>query len=178
MKNNTNESNFTVLGSNANGILSKKDSLLQIIDNLKPVGVIFLQETKVSRMGQVKIPGYEIFEFVRSKTGGGSLLTAAHSSLEPVFIGKTTVIRRLQYCYAYLLPDTYGNSYQSFGSYLIDFLGKLLHLLTKVDHPPILFLIFIYTISTCTLIFVVYFREKNSVLAEQIFNYFKIISEK
>ena len=76
-----------MIGTNANGILSKKDSLMQIIDQLKP-SVICLQETKVIRKGTLKIQDYEIFENVRSKNKGGSLLTAVHSNLEPVLISE------------------------------------------------------------------------------------------
>ena len=76
---------FTVIGTNANGILSKKDSLFQIVDQLKP-SVLYLQESKVNKKGLIKIEGYEIFEYVRSNSNGGSLLTAVHSNLQPVFI--------------------------------------------------------------------------------------------
>ena len=79
------ENMFTVVGTNSNGILSKKESLSHIVDQLKP-SILFLQETKVTRKGQIKIPGYEIFEFVRAKANGGSILTAAHSNLQPVLI--------------------------------------------------------------------------------------------
>ena len=76
---------FTVVGTNANGILSKLDSLENLVDHFK-CAVLFLQETKVSRKGQVKIPGYDIFEVVRSNAKGGSILTALHSNLQPVYI--------------------------------------------------------------------------------------------
>ena len=85
LKNKNVKNVFTVVGTNANGILGKRDSLFQIMDQLKP-SVLFLQESKVGRKGQIKIPDYEIFEFVRSKANGGSLLTAAHSNLHPVLI--------------------------------------------------------------------------------------------
>ena len=52
---------FTVIGTNANGILSKKDSLFQIINHLKP-SVICLQETKLKRKGILKIQDYEILK--------------------------------------------------------------------------------------------------------------------
>ena len=71
--------------TNANGILSKQDSLRHLVDSFKP-GVMFYQETKVSRKGQVKVPGYEIFEVVRKNSPGGSILTAVHSNLQPVYI--------------------------------------------------------------------------------------------
>ena len=78
---------FTVIGTNANGILSKKDSLFQIINHLKP-SVICLQETKVKRKGMFKIQDYEIFENIRSNNNGGSLMTAVHTNLEPVLISE------------------------------------------------------------------------------------------
>ena len=48
--------------------------------------VSFLQETKVSRKGQFKLPGYEILEVTRQNNAGGSILTAIHKNLEPILI--------------------------------------------------------------------------------------------
>ena len=48
--------------------------------------VCMLQETKLSRVGQIKIPSYQIFEVIRQDKEGGSLLTAVHENLNPVFI--------------------------------------------------------------------------------------------
>ena len=77
---------FTIFGSNANGILGKKESLISNINQLTP-SVFFIQETKVSRKGQVKIENYDIFEVVRPNCPtGGSILTGVHKSLHPVFI--------------------------------------------------------------------------------------------
>ena len=77
---------FTIFGSNANGILAKKESLVANIQNFQ-VGAFFLQETKVSRKGQIKIENYEIFEVVRPNCPtGGSILTGVHKNLHPVFI--------------------------------------------------------------------------------------------
>ena len=45
---------LTIFGTNANGILGKKDSLMANITKFQP-GVVFLQETKVSRKGQIKV---------------------------------------------------------------------------------------------------------------------------
>ena len=78
---------FIVVGTNANGISSKKDSVFQIISQLNP-SVLCMQETKVNRKGVLKIQDYEIFENIRSKNNGGSLLTAVHSNLEPVLISE------------------------------------------------------------------------------------------
>ena len=77
---------MTIFGTNANGILSKKDSLVSNIHQLQPA-VFFIQESKVSRKGQLKIENYEIFEVVRPNCpGGGSILTGIHKNLSPVFI--------------------------------------------------------------------------------------------
>ena len=45
-----------------------------------------MQKTKVSHKGQIKIPEYEIFEVVRKNAEGGSILTAIHTNLNPVYI--------------------------------------------------------------------------------------------
>ena len=77
---------LTVFGTNCNGILGKKDSLLANIQHFQP-GVFFLQETKVGRKGQIKIENYEIFEVVRENCPtGGSILTCIHKNLHPVYI--------------------------------------------------------------------------------------------
>ena len=60
---------LTIFGSNANGILGKQDSLKNNILNFRPA-VFFVQETKVSRKGQIKIENYEIFERQTVLLGG------------------------------------------------------------------------------------------------------------
>ena len=77
---------LTIFGTNANGILGKKDSLISNIHQLQPA-VFFIQESKVSRKGQLKIENYEIFEVVRPNCpSGGSILTGVHKNLSLVFI--------------------------------------------------------------------------------------------
>ena len=46
---------------------------------------VLLQETKLRHPGTFKIPGYQIFEKLRSGLGGG-LLTAIDESLSPMLI--------------------------------------------------------------------------------------------
>ena len=75
---------FNILSSNANGIQAKKESLLKNINVFQPT-VITLQETKLRRLGTFKLPGYQVFEKVRSGFGGG-LLTAVNENLFPVLI--------------------------------------------------------------------------------------------
>ena len=76
---------YTVIGTNCNGIVQKKESLFCNINMFKP-SVCLLQETKLTRVGQVKIPSYQIFEIIRQNREGGSLLTAIHENLNPIFI--------------------------------------------------------------------------------------------
>ena len=74
-----------MIGTNCNGILSKKESLFSVINTINP-GVLFLQETKVHRKGLIKIPDFQIFEVLRKQGGGGSILTAIHKSFQPVLV--------------------------------------------------------------------------------------------
>ena len=75
---------FSLMGSNANGIQAKKESLMGNINHFKPT-VITIQETKLRRLGIFKLPGYQVFEKVRSGFGGG-LMTAVDENLSPVLI--------------------------------------------------------------------------------------------
>ena len=54
------KSEFTLLGSNANGIKAKRDSLQENINYFQP-SVITLQETKLRIPGTFKIKGYQVF---------------------------------------------------------------------------------------------------------------------
>ena len=61
--------NFSLIGTNAAGLLSKKESFFSIINQFKP-SVFTVQETKHSKVGGIKIPGYQKFEKVRKNKGG------------------------------------------------------------------------------------------------------------
>ena len=61
-----------MLGNNANGIIGKKASFLNLIKNEKPT-CFMLQETKVKKAGQFRVEGYQIFEYVRQNKGGGGI---------------------------------------------------------------------------------------------------------
>ena len=74
-----------MLGSNANGITNKQDSLKHTISTLKP-SIVTLQETKARKLGSVKLQGYQIFEKLRTGIAGGGLLTAVDENLAPVLI--------------------------------------------------------------------------------------------
>ena len=68
------------LGSNAAGILNKKESLLRNIQHFMP-GAFFIQESKTKRKNKIKIPNYVIFEQIRKESAGGGLITAVHENL-------------------------------------------------------------------------------------------------
>ena len=62
---------FSLLGTNSAGLNSKKESFYSLINQFKPA-VITLQETKMSKTGNIKIPGFQVFEKVRlNKTSWG-----------------------------------------------------------------------------------------------------------
>ena len=62
----------------------KVESLKYQIKHLN-IGVFTLQETQFSKRGKLQIDGFEIFEALRKKEGGGTLI-GAHKSLEPILI--------------------------------------------------------------------------------------------
>ena len=84
---NTSNSKLTIIGANAAGLYNKIESLKRITSFFNP-GAIMLQETKARRKGKLKLLNYEIFENIRSESGGGGLLTAVHQSLEPFDVGE------------------------------------------------------------------------------------------
>ena len=77
---------FSILGTNSAGLNSKKESFYKIINKFRP-SVITIQESKLSRPGLIKIPGYQVFDRVRTNKKGGGLLTAADEDMDPVLIG-------------------------------------------------------------------------------------------
>ena len=74
-----------ILGTNANGLLGKQESWKNAVNNFKP-SIITVQETKINRMGQIKLKGYQIFENIRTVGKGGGLLTAVDEDMFPVLI--------------------------------------------------------------------------------------------
>ena len=73
------------MGSNANGLKAKFDSLLNVINIFDKPSCITIQETKLRTSGLNNIPGYQVFQLNRTGFGGG-LLTAAHDDLAPVLV--------------------------------------------------------------------------------------------
>ena len=76
---------FCILGTNSNGLLGKQESLKNAINELKP-SAITIQESKLTRTGQIKLKGYQIFEKIRPSGQGGGLLTAVDEDLLPVLV--------------------------------------------------------------------------------------------
>ena len=76
---------FSILGNNCFGLKAKKESLYQTLKAFDFPSCITLQETKMRKMGSVKINDYQVFEKLRPGLGGG-LLTAISQSLSPVLI--------------------------------------------------------------------------------------------
>ena len=76
---------FTLFGNNANGVKAKRESLLNTLANYGNPSCVLIQETKLRFPGTFKIPGYQIFEKLRTGLGGG-LLTAIDENLSPVLI--------------------------------------------------------------------------------------------
>ena len=70
-RNKAKTTNFSILCNNANGIMSKKESFLNLIKNEKP-SCFILQESKQQNTGKLKIEGYQVFELVRKNTDGGA----------------------------------------------------------------------------------------------------------
>ena len=71
---------FTLLGSNSAGLNCKKYFFFILINKHRP-SVITIQESKLSKPGMIRIPGYQTFERVCTGKRGGGLLTAADEDL-------------------------------------------------------------------------------------------------
>ena len=83
------EQEFSIFGSNANGIQGKLDSLKNNINTFQKPTCINIQETKMRFKGIIRLEGYQIFENVRSGFGGG-LLTAVSQDISPVLVYSRT----------------------------------------------------------------------------------------
>ena len=80
-----------IVGTNANGIMSKKESLTSVLTIEKPQ-VFMIQETKSGKPNQMKIDGYELYESPRKGKGGGGILIGIAKDVEstPVIVSKHT----------------------------------------------------------------------------------------
>ena len=84
-KNGNNVEKFSIIGNNCFGLKSKKESLVQTLKAFNFPSCITIQETKLRKMGSVKINDYQVFEKIRPGLGGG-LLSAVKENLNPVLI--------------------------------------------------------------------------------------------
>ena len=86
--------NLIVVGTNADGLSTKKESLFFLVDKLKP-SIICIQKTKFSFYRSLTIPGYEIFENLLMESMGGGLLTTVHADLNSVPVTKSDDVELL-----------------------------------------------------------------------------------
>ena len=86
-KNESKSNKFTIIGTNADGLMSKKESFANLIENNKP-SCFMIQETKVKSTGQIKVKGYQVFESVRKDRDGGGLMIGIDNEMqcEPVLV--------------------------------------------------------------------------------------------
>ena len=75
---------LSVFTANANGLKNKVHSLKSIITNLA-AGIFTIQESNYNKRGQLNLENWEIFEAIRKKKGGGTIL-GAHKALKPILI--------------------------------------------------------------------------------------------
>ena len=78
-------SNLVICGTNANALFSKRESLLNLLETVKP-SAILIQESKMQTKGKMKLPGYQIFERLQEKQNGGGLFSAISEELYPVLV--------------------------------------------------------------------------------------------
>ena len=76
---------FSLLGSNANGLKAKVDSLKNVINIFDKPSCITVQLSKLRTSGIVHLAGYQIFQLNRTGFGGG-LFTAVDENLLPVLV--------------------------------------------------------------------------------------------
>ena len=76
---------LVLVGNYCAGVKNKLDSLDNWIKTLNP-GIMFFQETKLYRKGQIQIKNFLIFETNRVQNGGGGLITAVHGKFNPTLI--------------------------------------------------------------------------------------------
>ena len=78
--------NFSLMGSNSNGLKAKLDSLKSNINIFGNPSCITIQETKLRKSGNIQIPGYQVFQLNRNGSLGGGLLSAVDVGLNPVLV--------------------------------------------------------------------------------------------
>ena len=74
---------LTITGTNANGLATKKESLLHSLQTENPQ-VFMVQETKLRRKNQIKVDGYQLFERVRKGKSGGGIMIGIRNDIESI----------------------------------------------------------------------------------------------
>ena len=75
---------LTMITVNANGLKRKVESLKNIIKH-HGAGLVTIQETNYKKKGKLQLDEFEVFEAMRKKEGGGTLV-GAHKTLDPMLI--------------------------------------------------------------------------------------------
>ena len=78
--------NLKVFSTNAAGLKSKAESLKNEVITLK-AAVFTIQETHFMKKGKFKMPNYEIFEAIRNKKNGGTMI-GAHKAVNPILVAE------------------------------------------------------------------------------------------
>ena len=77
-------SKLKVFGTNANGIMSKKESFRNLLNTDSP-DVFMIQETKLAKKNQLQLEDYEILEQVRKKKkGGGGIMIGIKKDVQTI----------------------------------------------------------------------------------------------
>ena len=78
--------NVTIFSNNAAGLVTKTQSLKSEIKSLK-AAIFTIQETHFNKKGKFKIENYEIFESIRKKHNGGTMI-GVNVALKPILISE------------------------------------------------------------------------------------------
>ena len=81
-----NKESFTIFSTNAAGMKKKVQSLKNEVKNSN-AAVFTIQESHYNKKGKLKVENFEIFEAIRKKQGGGSII-GAHKALNPILISE------------------------------------------------------------------------------------------
>ena len=77
---------MNIFSTNAAGLKNKLQSLKNELKSLN-AAIFTIQESHFSKKGLLKVDDYEIFEAIRSKKHGGSVI-GVHKALDPVLISE------------------------------------------------------------------------------------------
>ena len=78
------EKNLTIFSTNAAGLRNKSHSFKNEL-NVVNAGIFTIQETHFKKKGMLKIKDFDIFEAIRDKQNGGTMI-GVHKSLNPMLI--------------------------------------------------------------------------------------------